>query len=182
MLDKVKEQLNKPKSIQVYDGYWSDSIIGLALVAAVPASVVLVLIFGDDVNFSRSWGAITILCVTSILTIIFVYYLITERRFKKTITNLTKGKNKKLLKKVLDNIGWNYSSSVDIFEISISKSQYNPFCNLQFQAITLDKEILYNIIYKSGRGGRTPFSLGFKTYATWKFLRAIKRHITQNAL
>lgn len=174
MLDKVKEQLNKPKSIQVDKDYWFASIMGLVFFAVIPLYFVFALLFGIMTFESLPLNAVVIFAVSLMLASLFVYYLITERRFKRISTNLSWTKNNKLLKQSFEDLGWNFLGGINSYRIEESNSPLSPFGYVRFQAIPVSNGVLYNVIYTGSSRARFPFFLGFKTYATWKFKRAFK--------
>jgi hypothetical protein len=180
MLDTVKEHLNKPKSIQVDKNYWFASIMGLVFFAFTPLYFVCALSFRVITYDSLQLSVIVIFAISSILTLLFVYYLVTERRFKRINTNLYRAKNNMLLIQSFEDLGWNFLGGIHSYRIEESQSLLSPFGYVRFQAIPISNGVLYNVIYPGSSKARFPFFIGFKTYATWKFKRAMKNRISQN--
>lgn len=182
MLDKVKEHLDKPESIQVDKDYWFASIMGLVLFAITPLYFVFALLFGLLTFEKLPLSALILFAISLILALLFVYYLITERRFKRINTNLSKSKNNELLKRAFEDLGWNILGGINAYRVEESNSPWSPFSYVKFQAVPISNGVLYNVIYAGNSRARFPFFLGFKTYVTCKFLRAMKNHIAQNTI
>jgi hypothetical protein len=164
----------KPKSIQVDKDYWFASIMGLVFFAVIPLYFVFALLFRIMLFENLPLNAVVMFAVSLMLVSLFVYYLITERRFKRINTNLSRTKNNELLKQSFEDLGWNILGGINSYRKEESNRPFSSFAYVRFQAIPISNGVLYNVIYTGSSRVRFPFFLGFKTYATWKFKRAFR--------
>ena len=158
--------LSKNK-ITVSEHYWFQTVMGLIkLFIFMLISVVAIFYFP---------AAATIVFLVMLLIFISSLYLfITERTYKKLVTGFSKSQNEELLIKVLEQLHWEYSKSMNRYDVTGSDSYLSIFNGISFSLIYFEDCILYNVIHVyDGYKGRVPFSI-YRLYIIWRFKKTLR--------
>lgn len=153
--------------ITVNEHYWFQTVMGLIKLFILTFATAIFIFYYPAV-------ATPVFFMLLFIFISSLYLVITERTFKKLVTGFSKSQNEELLIKVLEQLRWEHSKSMNRYDVTGSDSYLSIFNGISFSLIYFEDCILYNVIHVyDGYKGRVPFSI-YRLYIMWRFKKTLR--------